>query len=60
MEKQCWYEAEALTADLTSYRHRFPGPEDEIELRLRDLYPDVVAVLVREQAQTDIAKNQER
>lgn len=60
MDEQRRYEAEALMADLTSYRRTIHGLEDQVELRLRDLfYPDVVAVLVREQTRTDMAKNQE-
>jgi hypothetical protein len=42
-----WYEAEALTADLTVHRHTMMGgAESEIESKIRDLYKDAVAVLV--------------
>ena len=42
-----WYEAEALTADLTVHRHTMMGgSEHEIESRIRDLYEDAVAILV--------------
>lgn len=47
MNVRGWYEADALTADLTVHRHTMSGrSEDEIESRLRDLYSNVVAVLV--------------
>ena len=47
MNARVWYEAEALTAGLTVHRHTIMGgSEAEIETRLRDLYEDVVAVMV--------------
>jgi hypothetical protein len=42
-----WFEAEAITADLTVHRHTMMGgSEHEIESRIRDLYEDAVAILV--------------
>jgi hypothetical protein len=49
MDERRWYEAEALMADLGSHRHEMPGvSEAEIEQRIRNHYPDAVAILVRE------------
>ena len=42
------YTADALTADLTNHHHHLRAPsEEEAERRLRERYPEVVAVLVR-------------
>jgi hypothetical protein len=47
MKVRGWYEADALTADLTVHRHTMMGrSEGEIESRLRVRYSGVVAVLV--------------
>ena len=43
-----WYEAEALMADLTSHRHTMRGAgANEIEARMRQLYPTAATMLVR-------------
>jgi hypothetical protein len=42
-----WYEAEALTEDLTSHRHiMHAAGADEIETRMRLLYPKALTILV--------------
>jgi hypothetical protein len=42
-----WYEAEALMEDLTSHRHTMRATrEDEIETRMRLLYPKAITILV--------------
>ncbi len=49
MDERRWYEAEALMADLRSHCHEMSGvSEAEIEQRIRNHYPDAVAILVRE------------
>lgn len=49
MDVRTWYEVEALMADLTAHRHEMMGAtEDEVEQRIRDLYPDTAIVMVRE------------
>jgi hypothetical protein len=43
-----WYEAEVLMADLTAHRHTMRGScGEEIEARMRLLYPRASTVLVR-------------
>ena len=50
MDVRGWYEVDALMADLTVRRHTMAGAtEDEVERRIRDRYPNAVAVLVRGQ-----------
>jgi hypothetical protein len=42
-----WYTAEALTADLTNHHHHFrAASEEEAERRMRERYPEAVALLV--------------
>jgi hypothetical protein len=44
-----WYEAEALMADATSLRQTMQGAsEAEVEQGMMNLYPDAVAILVRD------------
>jgi len=43
-----WYEAEVLLADLTGHRHTMRGAcANEIEARMRQIYPAAATVLVR-------------
>ena len=43
-----WYEAEVLLADLTGHRHTMRGAcANEIEARMRQIYPAASTVLVR-------------
>jgi len=59
MNIRVWYEAEALTAGLTVHRHTMRGgSEAEIETRLRDLYEDVVAVLVYAARKTKVTNGE--
>jgi hypothetical protein len=45
------YEAEAMMADSTSRRHMMDGAsEAEVEQRIMNLYPEAVAILVRDKA----------
>ncbi|MEJ7631558.1 MAG: hypothetical protein WKF28_03575 [Rubrobacteraceae bacterium] len=53
MENRHWYEAEALMADSTSRHHAILGASEEIEQRIRNRYPDAVAILVREETRTE-------
>lgn len=47
-DRQHWYEAEALLEDLASHRHTMRGARvEEIEARIRVLYPRALAILVR-------------
>jgi hypothetical protein len=47
-DRRHWYEAEVLLADLGSHRHSMRGARvEEIEARIRLLYPRALAVLVR-------------
>jgi hypothetical protein len=56
-----WYEADVLTADLTVHRHMMMGgSEGEIESRIRELYSDVVAVLVNQMKKTKLGKGEKR
>jgi hypothetical protein len=42
------YTADALTADLINHHHHLRAPsEEEAERRMRERYPEAVAVLVR-------------
>jgi hypothetical protein len=42
-----WYEAEALMEDLTCHRHTMRATrEEEIETRMRHLYPKALTILV--------------
>ena len=60
MNIRIWYEAEALTAGLAVHRHTMMGgSEAEIETRLRDLYEDVIAVLVYAARKTKATKSEE-
>ena len=50
MDDRRWYEALALMADEASYHHSILAASEEVvEQRMRNHYPDAVAVLVREQ-----------
>jgi hypothetical protein len=43
-----WYEAEVLMEDLTSHRHTMRATRaEEIETRMRLLYPKALTILVR-------------
>lgn len=54
MDNRRWHEAEALMADSTGRQHAILGAsEEEIEQRIRNRYPDAVAILVREETRTD-------
>jgi hypothetical protein len=45
---RCWYEAEVLMGDLTSHRHTMRATRaEEIETRMRLLYPKALTILVR-------------
>jgi hypothetical protein len=47
-DKRHWYEAEVLLADLTGHRHTMRGARvEEIETRMRLLYPRAAIILVR-------------
>ncbi len=49
-DRLCWYEAEVLMADFTGHRHTMRGAsEEQIETRMRQLYPKSLIVLVRPQ-----------
>jgi hypothetical protein len=48
MSDKSWYTADALQVDLTSHHHHLrAASEEEAERRMRKLYPEAVAVLVR-------------
>ena len=48
MSGRRWYTADALTADLKNHHHHLrAASEEEAERRMRERYPEVVAVLVR-------------
>ena len=48
MNKRRWYVADALMADLTSHHHHLrAASEVEVERRMRERYPQAVAILVR-------------
>lgn len=54
MDERRWYEVEALMADLTSHHHEMLGAsEEDIEQRMRNHYPDAVAILAHEEARTE-------
>jgi hypothetical protein len=42
-----WYIADALLADLTNRHHLRATSEGEVERRMRERYPEAVAILVR-------------
>jgi hypothetical protein len=45
-----WYEAEVIMADLTGHRHTRRGTsEEQIEARMRQLYPKAPIILARPQ-----------
>jgi hypothetical protein len=47
-DRQHWYEAEVILANLASHRHTMRGARvEEIEARMRLLYPRALAILVR-------------
>ncbi len=49
MNDRRWYEVEALMADTTSRRQTMHGAsETEVEQKTTNLYPDAVAILVRD------------
>jgi hypothetical protein len=46
-----WYEAEVLMADLTGHHHTMRAAcANEIEARVRQIYPKAVTILVRPEA----------
>ena len=46
-----WYEAEVLLADLADHRHTMRGTcANEIEARMRQIYPTAATILVRPEA----------
>ena len=48
MNDRRWYAADALMADLTNHHHHLrASSEAEVERRMRDRYPEAVAILVR-------------
>jgi hypothetical protein len=50
MNDKRWYTADALTADLKNYHHHLrAASEDAAERRMREHYPEAVAVLVRQE-----------
>ena len=50
-DRMRWYEAEVLLADLTGHRHTMRGAcANEIEARMRQIYPTAATVLVRPEA----------
>jgi hypothetical protein len=54
MNDRRWYEAEALMADSTSRSHAMAGAsEAEVERKIRNRYPDAVAILVRRETWTE-------
>ena len=47
-DRRSWYEAEVLIADLAGHRHTMRGAQvEEIEARMRLLYPQALTILVR-------------
>jgi len=47
MNERRWYAADALMADLTNHHHHLrAASEVEVERRMRERYPEAVAVLV--------------
>jgi len=54
MRGRRWYEAEALMADSSSRRHAMIGAsEAEVERRMKNRYPNAVAILAREETRTE-------
>ncbi len=48
MRERRWFEADALMADLTNHHHHLRvASEEEVERRMRERYPEAVALLVR-------------
>ena len=48
MNERYWYAADALMADLTNHHHHLrAASEEEVERRMRERYPEAVALLVR-------------
>ena len=47
-DRQHWYEAEVILANLASHHHTMRGTRvEEIEARMRLLYPQAMTILVR-------------
>ena len=50
-DRMRWYEAEVLMADLTGHHHTMRGAcANEIEARMRQIYPTATTILVRPEA----------
>jgi hypothetical protein len=48
MDYRRWYCADALMTDLTTHHHHLrAASEEEVEWRMRERYPEAVALLVR-------------
>jgi hypothetical protein len=49
MNDRRWYTADALRAELGNHQHHFRAASEEegVERRMRERYPEAVAVLVR-------------
>ena len=48
MNDRRWYAADALMGDLTNHHHHLrAASEAEVERRMRERYPEAVAILVR-------------
>jgi hypothetical protein len=46
MNERRWYTADALRADLGNHHHHLRAASEEVERRMRERYPEAVAVLV--------------
>jgi hypothetical protein len=47
-DRRRWYSADALMADLGNHHHHLrAASEEEVERRMRERYPEAVALLVR-------------
>ena len=50
-DRMRWYEAEVLMVDLTGHHHTMRGAcANEIEARMRQIYPTAATILVRPEA----------
>ena len=50
MNDRRWYCADALMADLTNHHHHLrAASEEEVERRMRERYPEAVALSVRQE-----------